>query len=175
MKLIRILFIGLLVMTVVSCSPKLPLPSGSDEGLLIVPTFGDRSTIGKFVYRYSFKFNKTDNVIVKIVDGRSFISKPLKAGSYQIDSFDVIGVEIGKISANNKGARNIKLKEPFTFDINPGKVTFFPFGIAGIIEAHKTGRFLQKFDFFVLDEEILKEYVALLEKSENRDKWRLTD
>lgn len=172
MKMIKLIFIFLLIFALGSCvSKQLPKPTGPDVGLLIVPTEGIRHVSGKFVYRYQFDFNDKDNVVIKVGNGKSFVAKVLKQGRYEFNAMKVFGINQGRTSATSKPSV-YDLEEEYTFEIKPGEVTYFPFGVGAVIKSAGLRSFTQAPNYFELTEQVLNEYDEIISKAENATLWQ---
>ncbi len=169
----KLVLIFLLIFTLGSCASKrLPKPTGSDVGLLIVPTEGIRKVSGKFVYRYQFDFNDTDHVVVKVGNGKSFVAKILKEGNYGFNTMKTFGVSQGRTTATSRGISVYDLEENYEFEIKAGEVTYFPFGVNATIKSDGLHSFTQSPGFFNLTNEVLKEYNEIVSKAENSTLWQ---
>ena len=172
MRIIRLVSVFLLLFAFVSCASKqLPKPTGPDVGLLIVPVEGIRQVSGKFVYRYQFDFNEIDKVVIKVGSGKSFATKVLKAGNYIFNSMKIFGVNQGRTTATSKPSVH-DLENDFTFEIKPGEVTYFPFGVGAVIKKAGLRSYTQVPNYFKLTEDVLDEYGELVSKAENAALWQ---
>ena len=170
MKPGKIFILVATVFLLTACAKKLPLPQSPEDGLLVVPTNGEKHFMAKYVYRYQFDFNNNEKIVVKIVDGSSFITKSLPKGTYKFDSMKSFGQDTARVTASNKNVKTIKLGSTYSFEIKPGKITYFPFGVGAELKGARES-YTQYYRPFELDEKISRQYKDLIMKAENSGKW----
>ena len=160
-----------IVLSLTACSATLPLPKSEDDGLLIIPSEGQKFTRSEFVFQYRLELSSKENVTVKIRNGKWFTAKRLQAGLYQVHSYKIFAVDTGRSIAGTTKVREIDLNATYSIKITPDKITLAPFGFSSETRQHGNG-FVQLTHIVSVSEEAKSEYYKIIAKADNFDKWQ---
>lgn len=172
MKKVWLLGLCLFALLVASCTQKLPVPQTQDEGLLVVFTEGKRECCD-YIFRYEFVFGEDDDSVkIKIYNGKNFVAKPMSSGKYLVTKYGIYGVSTSRSVATDGSRRLYDIEKPFTIEIKPGVITYFPLQVLSTVKKASGGS-TQYVDFVGVDEEMVSNYIPILKKTENIHKWQL--
>lgn len=168
-----------LLIFLTACSSRLPKPEGDSKGLLVVLLEGKTSGYGGvyyFLWKYGFSDGDKPIFLATIEKRKHFLAQPMEAGTYSADTFQVKAGNDPDSEALSDGWEK-KLKSDIEFEIKPGTITFFPMKLEAVLklieEEDEEIRLSQIPNLKPLTPKIKEEYMEILKKSSNFDKWKL--
>ena len=163
----------------VSCSQKMPVPTTSNTGLLVIPVTSNKWTPYQYGYYYTFLYTPETDIEMKVVPlgSRNFVLiENVPAGSYEILGIKAIAGTNADGGLPQKSSETTEFSRPIPIEILSNQVTLLNYHLAieqKFVSSNEAHRYYQRFDFQPLNEAQQSQIIAELKSLQNAELWNL--
>lgn len=164
-----------------ACGQKMPVPTSSTTGALLIPAHVTNRTRSTFGYYYSLLYSPDTPTEITFhpYEGKQFlIVANFPAGEYKIHSVKTLSsAESSRRGGTESSSRIRQLPSPISFTIRPKQVTLLSFVFkvkSEYVDPHLEERYRQRYQLHPLSDDQLNTIMQRVKETPNSELWKFS-